>query len=46
MHDATATVQRYLDIWNQTDTNMRAGSIDQAWADDARYADPLPDRAA
>jgi hypothetical protein len=41
MNDATATVQRYLDIWNQADANARAGSIDQAWADDAAYADPL-----
>ena len=41
MNDATATVQRYLDTWNQTDAQARAGAIDRDWADDATYADPL-----
>lgn len=41
MHDATATVQHYLDIWNQPDAAVRGSTIARAWADDARYTDPL-----
>lgn len=41
MNDATATVQRYLDTWNQHDAPTRAASIQRLWADDARHADPL-----
>jgi hypothetical protein len=39
--DVTTTVDAYFDMWNETDPGRRADLIRQAWADDARYLDPL-----
>jgi hypothetical protein len=34
-------VARYLDCWNETDTAARRKLIDEVWASDASYIDPL-----
>ncbi|MEV7776024.1 nuclear transport factor 2 family protein [Kitasatospora sp. NPDC086791] len=41
----TATLQqlaeRYLAVWNETDPAARRKLVDEAWAEDGRYTDPL-----
>src|SRR5215207_3234257 len=32
---------RYIDTWNETDPAARRMAIDQLWANDGRYVDPL-----
>jgi hypothetical protein len=39
--DATTIVDSYFAMWNETDPAARADLISRAWADDARYVDPL-----
>jgi hypothetical protein len=34
-------IARYLDCWNETDPAARRKLIDEVWAADARYVDPL-----
>ena len=34
-------IDTYIDMWNETDADARAALISKAWADDARYRDPL-----
>jgi hypothetical protein len=34
-------ITRYLDCWNETDPAARRKMIDDAWAQDASYVDPL-----
>src|ERR1700744_2373134 len=34
-------IERYLDCWNETDTEARRKLIEQVWAPDASYTDPL-----
>jgi len=34
-------IARYLDCWNQTDPAARRTMIDQVWAADAEYTDPM-----
>ncbi len=41
MADATTIVDTYLAMWNETDPRRRAGLIEQAWAADGRYVDPM-----
>ncbi len=41
MSDVAATVDTYLAMWNETDPERRAALIAEAWAPDARYADPM-----
>jgi hypothetical protein len=38
--NATATVDTYIAMWNETDPTKRAALIEQAWASDGRYLDP------
>jgi len=40
MSDASATVDRYLAMWNEADPDRRAEHIRAAWAADGRYVDP------
>lgn len=40
---AADTVRRYLDAWNATDPAQRRAAVRTAFADDARYVDPLAD---
>ncbi len=34
-------IQRYITVWNETDTAARRRSVEQVWAPGARYIDPL-----
>lgn len=38
--NATATVDTYIAMWNETDAAKRAALIEQAWVRDGRYLDP------
>jgi len=39
--EAAATVDTYLEMWNETDVTRRAGLIAEAWAPEGKYCDPL-----
>ncbi|PTR22967.1 SnoaL-like protein [Rhodococcus sp. OK519] len=41
MNDFDAVIQRYLDTWNETDTDKRAALVEELWAADGRYVDPI-----
>jgi SnoaL-like domain len=41
MTDVTTTVDRYIDMWNETDPARRAELIERTWVDDAHYVDPM-----
>jgi hypothetical protein len=45
MNDVTTTVDTYLAMWNDTDSTSRAQLIEQAWAADGAYVDPLLEAA-
>jgi hypothetical protein len=45
MHDFDTLAARYVATWNQTDPAERRVTLQRAWADDARYIDPLADAA-
>jgi SnoaL-like domain len=34
-------IERYIACWNQTDPGLRRRLIDETWAPDASYTDPL-----
>ncbi|MBP0455515.1 nuclear transport factor 2 family protein [Kitasatospora sp. RG8] len=39
--DLQQLAERYLAVWNETDPAARRKLIDQAWAEDGSYTDPL-----
>src|SRR2546423_695593 len=39
--DVTTTVDAYISMWNEADATARTRLIEQAWAADAQYLDPL-----
>ena len=41
MADVTATVEGYIDSWNETDPDRRRAIIARVWTEDASYVDPL-----
>jgi hypothetical protein len=41
MTDVTTTVDTYLAMWNEPEPAKRAALIEQAWARDGRYLDPV-----
>jgi hypothetical protein len=41
MDDADDLVRRYLAAWNETDPGGRRRVLEQVWADDGSYTDPL-----
>jgi hypothetical protein len=41
MSDLATVVDTYLGMWNEEDAAARAAIIEQAWAVDGRYVDPL-----
>ncbi len=41
MNTATDLADRYIAIWNETDTGRRRALIAQTWTEDAVYLDPL-----
>ncbi|WP_434739590.1 nuclear transport factor 2 family protein [Micromonospora sp. SH-82] len=43
MSDLANTVERYLEIWNETDATRRAEKIREVFTEDATYTDPLGD---
>ena len=45
MNDVTTTVDTYLAMWNETDPAARTKLIEQAWAADGAYIDPLLEAA-
>jgi hypothetical protein len=36
-------IERYLAAWNETDAAKRRSLVDEVWAPDGRYTDPLAD---
>jgi hypothetical protein len=40
-HSAATVAERYIATWNETDGERRQGLLDQHWAADAQYVDPL-----
>lgn len=45
MSDVTATVERYIMLWNETSKETRARGITEIFTADATYTDPLADVA-
>ncbi len=43
MSDKTATIERYIELWNEADAAIRAQGIAEVFADGATYTDPLAD---
>ncbi|HXA61538.1 MAG TPA: nuclear transport factor 2 family protein [Streptosporangiaceae bacterium] len=41
MSDINNLVDRYLRTWNETDPATRRGAIDELWAEDGTYVDPM-----
>ncbi|HEX5203003.1 nuclear transport factor 2 family protein [Paractinoplanes rhizophilus] len=41
MSDFDSVVERYLAVWNETDAAARRKRIDDLFAEDVRYVDPL-----
>lgn len=45
MADITATVELYLNLWNETSKEVRMKGIAEVFTPDATYTDPLADAA-
>ncbi|HEY7430091.1 MAG TPA: nuclear transport factor 2 family protein [Streptosporangiaceae bacterium] len=43
MTDFAGLAARYIDCWNERDPDARKAAVEQLWAEDARYTDPLAD---
>jgi hypothetical protein len=41
MSDLNDLVGRYLQIWNETDPAARRAAIDELWAENGTYVDPM-----
>ncbi|MFI0976415.1 nuclear transport factor 2 family protein [Streptomyces sp. NPDC021093] len=41
MSDTRKLIERYLEIWNETDPVARRAAIEEVWTEDAVYVDPL-----
>ena len=41
MSDFQAIAERYIATWNEADPSVRRRAIDDLWAEDGRYVDPL-----
>jgi SnoaL-like domain len=41
MNDIQSVVQRYIDAWNETNPRQRCALIQQVFAEDAKYTDPI-----
>ena len=41
MSDFTKLAEQYIATWNETDPSARRALIDEIWAADGRYIDPL-----
>ena len=45
MSDFTKLAEQYIATWNETDTSARRALIDEVWASDGRYIDPMAEVA-
>ena len=45
MSDFTKLAEQYIATWNETNPSARRAMIDEVWAADGRYTDPLADVA-
>ena len=45
MSDFTKLAEQYIATWNETDPAARRALIDEVWAADGRYVDPMADVA-
>jgi hypothetical protein len=45
MSDFNKLAEQYIATWNETDQSARRALIDEIWAADGRYTDPLADVA-
>jgi len=41
MNEAAMVVERYIQIWNETDANARQALVAKTWTTDATYLDPM-----
>jgi hypothetical protein len=41
MSNVNSVIDRYIEMWNETDSTRRRNLIEQTWAEDATYVDPL-----
>ncbi len=41
MSNVNSVIDRYIEMWNETDSTRRRDLIAQTWAEDATYVDPL-----
>lgn len=41
MSEYQQLADRYIETWNQTDPTARRAAIDELWAENGRYVDPL-----
>jgi hypothetical protein len=39
--DIASVIERYIDVWNETDASRRRQLIAEVFAEDAQYTDPL-----
>jgi hypothetical protein len=44
MEQLNGVVERYLAVWNETDTTRRRDLVAETWTHDASYTDPLMQR--
>src|SRR5262249_20668860 len=45
MSDFTKLAEQYIATWNETDPSARRALIDEVWAADGRYVDPMAEVA-
>jgi SnoaL-like domain len=45
MSDFTKLAEQYIAVWNETDPRARRALIDEVWAPDGRYIDPMAEVA-
>lgn len=41
MNDIANVVERYIQVWNETDPAARRAAIDELWAENGTYTDPI-----
>jgi SnoaL-like domain len=41
MADVATLIDRYIEIWNETDPDRRRSLVADTWAEDASYLDPI-----
>lgn len=41
IEEINATIEAYIEVWNERDTERRRALIEQVWSEDGTYTDPL-----